>query len=209
METFSPTACVRFGWETFKKRPWFLIGAFLLVFIITGILNTIISRVMGNEGVGGLISFLTNMIVQIFGSVGMVSLALSAHDSIENAKLADLWRPKFVLNYLVMSVLFFIAAAIGFILLVIPGIIVVLTLYFACYLIVDRSLGPIEAMKESARITKGHRLDLLVLLVLTLLINILGIIALLVGILVTIPMTFLAIAHSYRTLERMAGTAAP
>ena len=34
--------CIKFGWETFKKRPWILIGALLLVglvYAIPGILT--------------------------------------------------------------------------------------------------------------------------------------------------------------------------
>ena len=28
---FSPSSALRFGWETFKKRPWLFVGAFVLV----------------------------------------------------------------------------------------------------------------------------------------------------------------------------------
>ena len=31
--------CIKFGWETFKKRPWILIGAILLVYLICSIPN--------------------------------------------------------------------------------------------------------------------------------------------------------------------------
>ena len=45
---FSPGDAIRFGWETFKKRPWFFIGAMVIlavaniaVGIVSGAVDTI------------------------------------------------------------------------------------------------------------------------------------------------------------------------
>jgi hypothetical protein len=37
MHTLSVGDCIRYGWETFKQRPWILIGGFLLAMIIASI----------------------------------------------------------------------------------------------------------------------------------------------------------------------------
>lgn len=55
-------------------------------------------------------------------------------------------------------------------------------------------------MKESWRITKGHKWQLLLLFLALLLVNLLGLLALFVGIFVSVPITMLAFAHAYRTL---------
>jgi len=91
----------------------------------------------------------------------------------------------------------------------VPGIILALAFIFSSYLIVDKGKGPIEAMKESWRITKGHwwKLFLLVLAIIGL--NILGFILLLVGLLVTIPVSMIALSHAYRTFEHGASEMAP
>jgi len=68
--------------------------------------------------------------------------------------------------------------------------------------VVDRGLGPIEAMQESWRITKGHKWQLFLLFLALLGINLLGFLALFIGIFVTAPMTLVALAHAYRTLAR-------
>jgi len=205
MNTFSASECIRFGWETFKKRPWFLVGGFVLTVVASSILNAIISNMLGQEGTGGLFAFLLSMCVQTLVSIGTVSFALKANDAVESVVIADLWRPQFFLNYLVMSVLFFVLAMIGLVLLIVPGVIVLLTFYFAGYVVVDRAQGPIAAMKESMRITKGHRWEILIFLLLVLLLNILGAIALVVGLFVTVPVTLIAAAHAYRALERAVG----
>jgi uncharacterized membrane protein len=94
------------------------------------------------------------------------------------------------------------------VLLIIPGIILALALYFTTYLIVDRKMGPIEALKESARITKGHRWELLVLSFLIVFVVLAGIICLFVGIFVAIPVTSLAMVAAYRKLETSSGARA-
>jgi uncharacterized membrane protein len=44
----------------------------------------------------------------------------------------------------------------GFILLVIPGIIIGCRLAFTGYLVMDKNLDPIQAVEESWRMTRGH-----------------------------------------------------
>ena len=44
----------------------------------------------------------------------------------------------------------------GLILFIIPGLIIALRLTFAVYLMFDKDLGPIQAIKESFRLTKGN-----------------------------------------------------
>lgn len=75
-------------------------------------------------------------------------------------------------------------------------------LMFSTYTVVDRAMGPIAALKESIEITKGNRAKIIGLLLALLLLNLVGVLALFVGLLVTVPMTLLAMVHVYRTLSR-------
>jgi uncharacterized membrane protein len=68
------------------------------------------------------------------------------------------------------------------------------------FIVIERAFGPIEAMKESHRLTYGHKWKLLGFTLLLLLINLLGALALIVGLLVTIPVSTLAFVHAYRVL---------
>ena len=86
-----------------------------------------------------------------------------------------------------------------------PGIIFMLMFMFVMFIVIDRGLGPVEAMKESARITRGYKWQLLGFVLVLALINVLGMLALLVGLFVTIPVTSLAFAHAYRALSANAG----
>jgi uncharacterized membrane protein len=86
-------------------------------------------------------------------------------------------------------------------LLVVPGIIFALMFMFATFLMIDRGLGPIEAMKESHRITRGYKWSLFGFSLLLVLVNLAGLLALFVGIFVSAPVSLLAVTHAYRVLS--------
>ncbi len=96
--------------------------------------------------------------------------------------------------------------AIGIPLLLVLGVIFSLMFMFSGFLVIDRELGPIEAMKESYRMTYGYKWNLLGLLLLLLLINVLGLLAFIVGIFVSAPVSLLAVTHAYRVLSGGART---
>jgi len=137
--------------------------------------------------------------------LGITHFALRAHDNIETVQISDLWHPHPFLRFLGAYILSALIITAGFILLIVPGVIASVGLSFVAFLIVDRGVGVIDSLKESWRITKGHKWQLFLLGLLLLLINLLGILALLVGIFVTIPITLLAFTHAYRTLAARAG----
>ncbi len=209
MHTFSATGVIKEAWEIFKKRPWFLIWAVVLSGFLVNIASQVVTGVgteIGDTGTFG--AFLINLAINAFYGAGLIAFFVKAYDSIETVKLADLWCPTVFWNYLAATLLITAVVGIGFILLIIPGIIVAIMLYFTTYLVVDQGLGPIEAMKESKRITEGHRWDIAALIGLLILIVIAGVICLFVGIFVAIPVTLLATVAAYRKLEHKKGRVA-
>ena len=76
----------------------------------------------------------------------------------------DLFGPgELLLKYIGASLLFWIMVYLGLMLLVVPGIYVLLTYGFYGLVMVDKKLGPIDALKRSAEITKGSKRSLFVL----------------------------------------------
>lgn len=204
MDTFSAGSAIRFGWETFKKRSWFFIGVTLLVCIAYGVSSGIASAFdRGAPGIG----FAVNIFLSALIGMGVTAFYLKAHDSLDSVESSDLWHPQSFLKYLGATLLSMVVIIGGLILLIVPGVIFALMFYFTPYLVIDKGLGPVEAMKESARMTKGHRWTIFKLCILSALIMILGFLCLIVGVLVAMPVVSLAVVHAYRTLQKQAGAA--
>ena len=108
------------------------------------------------------------------------------------------------LTYLLASVLVGLIVAAGFVLLIVPGIIWGLKFGFAGFLVVDRKLDPIEALRESNRLTMGTKWQLFAFALLAFGINLVGAIALGIGLMVTIPTTVIAAAYVLRQLQARA-----
>ena len=147
---------------------------------------------------------LASAVITLFVEIGLLTFALRVHDAVEKATLKDMWNPTPFIWYAIGQFLVGFIVLVGLLLLVVPGVIAILGLMFTSYLIVDRGMGPIEAIKESWRMTKGHK-GTLFLFTLTLLgLNILGFLALIVGLIVTVPISMLAVTHVYRKLAATA-----
>ncbi|KWT67409.1 hypothetical protein APY04_1974 [Hyphomicrobium sulfonivorans] len=210
MRKLSVGDCISFGWETFKKRPWFLIGTLLLVLIITSIPGSFSPDLPDIAPDGefipepvsaiSLIALLASIIVSTLAACGIVTFYLRAHDNVMGVQLTDFWNPSPFWRFLGAHILTGIAVTLGLMAFIVPGIIIGLGLMFVPYLVVERGLGPVEAIKESWRITKGNKWQLALLMLALLGIVILGLLALGVGVFVALPIAILASVHAYRTL---------
>jgi uncharacterized membrane protein len=102
-----------------------------------------------------------------------------------------------------------ILVIVGLILFIIPGIIAILALMFSNYLIVDKGLSFVEAMKKSYRITRPHWMQLFLFLIILVVFNVAGALLLFIGLLISVPVSMLAMAHAYRKLEHGVGELVP
>lgn len=192
MSTLSVRECIKFGWATFKGRPWFYVGVTLLI----GVLQVVIGSVQ--ESLPEFLGFIASLALSTLVYVGTINLFLKAHDG--EGKTGDLWHPAAFWSYLGLSVLLFLIVGLGLVLLIVPGIILALAFFCAGYLVVDKNLTPIKALKESYRITKGKRWKLFLLVLASAGLMILGMFPLFLGLLVAAPVCALAGVHAYRTI---------
>lgn len=211
MNTFSASETFAWGWATFKSRWQFFVGVAALTFLISFIIGAIGSAFPEEPRDGFAWWAVGSVLTGVFSillNIGVTHFWLGAHDAPQEVRIGFLWFPRPFWKYLGASVLAALVVLAGLILLIVPGIIAALALSFVSFVVIDRGLSPIAALKESARITKGNRLELLLLFLLLLLINILGALALLVGLLVSAPVSHLAMTHAYRSLAASANESA-
>jgi uncharacterized membrane protein len=212
MQTLSVRDSISFGWRTFKARPWLFIGVTLLLLAIALVINMVEELVVqgadlafGPQAVmAGIMAFIASaasVAASMLLELGRTVFFLRSHDRVESVTVRDLWHPAHFWSYLGTTLLFSVVVLVGFILLIVPGIILGIMFGFAAYIVADKGLKPIEAFKESARLTEGNRWNLFRLGLALLGINILGALALLVGLFVSLPISVLAMVHAYRTLD--------
>lgn len=203
-EKFSISEAIHFGWNTMKSNLGFFIGLLIFVFLFTSLSSIIAAKATEANIFLGIIFYIADFSLSIIISIGLVKIALRFCDN-EKGRFADLFSqyPLFP-QYLVGSILYGLIVFAGTILLIIPGIIWGIQFCFYDYFIVDKGLGPIEALKRSSAITRGVKWDLFLFFLILSGINLLGALCLLIGLFVTIPTTMVALAFVYRKLMAQA-----
>lgn len=193
------------SWETFKKSPLKIIGFFLLLFFLT-ILNAVLfPSLLSGLGDSLLIALILQIESWIVGSLIEIAFIiftlnlLSTKKTPFRTKLTDV---RLLLKVIAGSLLSTLIILGGFILLIIPGIYFAFRMWLVTYYIVDQGAGPVEAIKKSWKNTKGHFFSLLGLSLVLLLINLFGLLVLVVGLLVTIPVTYIATTWVYKKLSK-------
>lgn len=214
---------LRFGWETFKKYPWFLIGVTLIVGVIPYVIQYLLQLpFQSNPPMVGadldpryqqewnpmmLIGTIASSLVSAYLTIGVIRISLKLIDG-KKPEFADLYSAKAeeFIRYILGSLLYALIIVAGYILLIIPGIIFQIKYQYYNYLIIDKARSPMDAIKESGKITQGYKWKLFLFGIVIALVTLLGLLALVVGILVAAPVTGLAQAYVYRKLASQKAT---
>jgi len=204
MEQLSITAAIRRGWGIFANRPGILIAASFIMMVLSWILTSVSGPHHGPQDIPqspfAALTGILSLLLLFLLDMGFTAFFLKAHDDVEAVKLTDLWHPHPYLHYLLVMVATSIIFVVGFMLLIVPGIIAVTVLFFVKYVTLEKNLSFTDTFRECARITKGHRLKLFGLMVVLICLNMLGFLCLGVGLLVSIPVSALSVIEVYRTL---------
>lgn len=193
------------GWNLYRKNFFFLLGIVLFTFLVTSFFGGIEDSVRqsGIRVEWRMAALQTvSLVVMVFLQLGMISIVLRLHDG-KTAPWGDLFsQADLILPYFGSTIFYLLAVAGGLVLFVVPGIVALISFRFYVFCMVDHRLRAVEALRQSAAVTRGYRWDLLGFFLAVLLLNLAGLAAFGVGLFVTIPVTFLAEAHAYRFLSR-------
>lgn len=208
MNTFSIKEALGFGWRTTKQYFLFLVGLLVIVFAISFLFSWLFRVTADMNSALGFVAWIADMVVSILIGMGIIYILLEFCDHKVPA-YKDLIQPyPLFFKYLVASIFYGLVVCVGFILFIIPGIFLAVKYSMYRYLVIDKGLGPVEALTKSGEITYGAKWKLLGYGIIVGLINIGGALLFGVGLFVTIPITMIATAYVYRTLLRGGGMAA-
>lgn len=154
--------------------------------------------------ISGIILFASWVLATIV-DMGLLRIGINIYDG-QEVNLQTLFsEARIFFKFLATTIIYGLIVALGIILLIVPGIVFAVSLQFAPILVIDKGIGPIAAIKQSWKITKGVKLQLFIFNLILVGITIFGVIALLIGTLVTIPVTTIALVWVYRELIKQTG----
>lgn len=113
--------------------------------------------------------------------------------------LFDGFRTKY-LKIVLANLIVVALTIIGFIMLIVPGIIVLCRLAFVSYLIMDKDLEPMQAVEKSWQMTRGQGWKIFGMGILAFFLYIGGIIVFIVGVLISIMWVHSAFATLYQSV---------
>jgi len=199
----TPTVGASYG------NGWRQMWKYFLELFLIGIIGLVISIPSGmgewaREGAAavsvlGVLGFFYGILIvnpTEFG-ISFAYLKAARNDKLEIRDMFEAFRNYW--NAVLASLLVGAIVIVGFFLLIIPGIIFACKLAFTPYLVVDRRMAVIEAVKESWRMTNGHAWTVFLIGLLAIPISIVGLICFVVGIIpaiMWITATFASLYHA-------------
>jgi len=214
---FSVGDAIGFGWKRFWANP----GPWILAALIFLVINALFSWISGGfdnvtdyrasdlddlNVVGALGLTFVGVLLSIVGVVLSYLIAAfysrGALDETQGRRpdVAAFFRISNVGNVLLAAFLVAVMTIVGTILCILPGIAVAIFSAFVYYFALDKEQDAITAIKSSFSLVSKNFGSVFLLLLALLGINIVGFLVCFVGLLVTIPLSYIAVAYAYRRL---------
>ncbi len=203
------------AWEIFKQHFFFLLGITALYALLALGLSYLGEQIFLTGGpVVMLIWYIAYSLFFLFIQLGYIKIYLQLLDRQPTATSELFSQADKLWAYLAATILFGVVSIVGLIFFVVPGIYLMVRLFFYDFLIVDQRLGAVESLQESWKITVGfnRQLAALAAILVVYLINFFGIMMLGIGLIITLPLTALALVDFYRRLVELSeppGESAP
>jgi uncharacterized membrane protein len=203
---FNFSDVLSYGWGVMKANLWFFVGLGF-VFMVVIYLPIVAIFVLKAQHLPRAANITLEILLRVLGfvintivTIGLIKIALSFCNERKPpfATLFDAWDCFW--RIVGAGILYGLIVLAGIILLIVPGIVWAVKFSLCFYFVIDKGLGPIQALKASSRATMGVKWQLFGFFLLCRLINLLGLLCLVVGIFATYPTVLIAHALVYRQL---------
>ncbi|MEN9649066.1 MAG: hypothetical protein RL094_33 [Candidatus Parcubacteria bacterium] len=189
-----------FGYKKTLENLSFLVRVSGAVLIFTFLINSLQKMASDSSVLTGAFFFALTFAVDIIIKIGYTKIYLALYDG-HDVHLKDVFshHGKFF-TYCVAYVALSLLTLVGFGLFILPGFFVIATFFFVPFLVIDQDISVIDAFKKSYELTKGKRWYVLLYLLLAFILNGLGLALFVIGLLITIPITYFSLIFLYRGL---------
>ncbi len=196
-ESFSIQHAFSTAWEMFSKN-WQLFLVIQLATSLTLFTATFLSERVLEGTFARLFADVLKLGLQLIIGLGLMFVYLRVYDG-EETKPLDMFDPlPLFWGYAGVVILFVLGVGLGLILLIVPGIILAAGWSLAHYIVIETNSSPVDALKESWKRTEGHKFNIALFAAIACALNLVGMLAFGIGLLITLPLTGLAYAHIYR-----------
>lgn len=187
------------GWQLWRGQ-WLAWTGVVIVALVTPYLPGAFGMALGDEaGLLTILLLIATFFLSVLVSMGLLRISLlSLEDKpIQIFDVFGEWRrlPAYVLGSALYGLIIFG----GTLLFIIPGFLWAITFQYYAFLVLE-GREPIEALRESAKLTAGKKLDLFALQYVLSTIIVLGALLAGIGVLAAIPVALIANAVVYRGL---------
>lgn len=201
-----------YAWNKFKANAGVWIGITVIIFVIEAVVSFIFGANDSYNDVGDYFSpwrIMGTIVSVIVGYLINAALVRGALHELDGNKpgIGSFFQFTNVGAIILASFLVGLITGVGFVLFIIPGIILAFLTWWTLQFVVDKEQDAITAIKSSFSAI-SQNVGQLVLIALALVgINIVGALLCFVGLLVTIPLTTIASTYAYRVV--VGGRVAP
>ncbi len=187
------------SWATTKSNLLFLGTSTFVYFVLSDLLN-----IDGRHGQGSLFIFIAGVVVSVLFSIGMYRSGLLLQKGDKPDLNVYKATPQLFLTVLWLTILSASFTLLGFVLLVIPGFIVLARISMASYILFHKhgNIGAFDAIKESWELTRGHTLKILLYFLAVLGLVLLSFLTLGLALVVVTPLIYISGAEIYAILRK-------
>lgn len=192
------------AWQVVKRNFGFLLGVYLLVMVGFGGVPALGNLVFGPDSLVMMLVSVVMWVLQVVVEAGMKRLHLSLVDGVRPPLEILISTFNLFGKILMGGFIYGLIVMVGLLLFVVPGVIWSIKYQFYIYLILEKEMTVMEAIRRSGEITQGKKWKLFVLGLANMGIVLLGALALGVGLIVAVPVVTLTQVVAYRMLEKAA-----
>ena len=205
-------AAISYGWEKFKAN-W---GVWVGISLIAVIIGAVVQLPFGGFnmqfgtgdmdsgfGVGSLILSMIGLVVSfVVGALIQAAFVRGALHELNGNKpdFGAFFQFGNIAQVLVASLVVGVLSSIGYLLCIIPGVIVMFLTWYTLTFVLDQNQDAMTAIKSSFNLTSQNVGPLLLLALACVGLTIVGALLCLIGLLVTGPVTLIAATYAYRFL---------
>lgn len=197
-------SALSYGWSKFSGN----LGSWLLIALVSVVVNAVVNLAFRGFDTDDLTA--TTSVLSIVGSivsfvVGVLFQAAYIRGALDECdgnkpRLGSFFRFSNLGAIFGLVIVVGLLVGVGFVLLIIPGIVLLYLTWYALTFAIDRNDGFGAAFSNTFRLTTQHFGKLFPLALVCALLNVVGALLCLVGLLVSIPVTLIAGTYAFRVL---------